>query len=321
MVMLTAGQKASISPEATEILSNLPNIPFADFLSPFLASGRRVKTLRDSTSVKLEPIEEGIIATHNLSIRTVTISGVPVVIIEPPEVKDVYKDKILLNLYGGGFIMGNARERAALLMAAEMGIRVYSVSYSRSPEVRYPVARDEALVVYRELVKTHGPGNIMCMGSSSGGQILVSMLLVARNEGLSMPARVFLCTPALDLSGDGDSVVSNADRDIMPGSLLTAIVKQNYLPKGMDPRDPLYSPIYADYDSSFPPTVVTVGTRDLCLSNGVRIFWKLKDAGVRVELLISEGMWHGFNWMENMPEAIQARKAVRTFLATSPSDT
>jgi epsilon-lactone hydrolase len=316
MVTVTPTQKASISPEAAEFLANIPKIPLAGVLSPFLASSRRAKGLRDDMAAKVSPTEEDIIARHKLKVTPTTIEKVPVLIIEPPSLSNEHKDQILLNFFGGGFIMGSARERAALLMAAEMRIRVYSVEYSKSPEVRYPVARDEALAVYRQLVAQFGAESILGMGSSAGAQILMSMLLVARAEQLPMPARLFLCTPALDLSGAGDSLVSNDGRDLMPASFLSAMVEQNYQPEGMNLTDPVYSPIYAEYDPSFSPTVITVGTRDLCLSNGVRMYWKLREAGAQVELLVADGMWHGFNWNETLPEAIQIRRSVREFLAS-----
>jgi len=314
MVTVSASQKATISSEAVELLKNITTVPFANLVSMYIASPRRAKGLRDSMAAKLTPMEDDIIARHDLHIERTTIAGIPIVVITPPAIKPGNADKILLNFYGGGFIMGNARERAGLLMASEMGIRVYSVEYSRSPEVRYPIARDEAITVYRQLVQEFSSSNILAMGSSSGAQILLSMLLVARDEKLPMPSRLYLCTPGIDLSGVGDSVVSNDGRDVMPVSLLWNMVKQNYMPEGLDATDPYYSPIYARYDSSFPPTVITVGTRDFALSNGVRMYWVLREAGVETELLVSEGMWHGFNWTEKMPEALQARKAVQSFL-------
>jgi epsilon-lactone hydrolase len=314
MVNLTPGQVASISPEGVDFINNIRMVPFANLISPFLASSGRINGLRESVSAKTTPIEEGLIEKHKHKITTVTIANVPVVVIEPPIIKPGNEKKILLNFFGGGFVMGHARERAALLMAVEMGIRVYSVSYSKSPEVRYPVARDEGVSVYRELVRKVEPKNIYGMGSSSGAQLLMSMLLVARQDGLPMPARLYLCTPAVDLSGAGDSLVSNDGRDVMPAALLSAMVTRNYKPDGIDATDQFYSPLYAQYDSQFPPTVITVGTRDVCLSNGVRMYWKLREAGVEVELLVGEGMWHGYNWDENMPEAVSTRKAVREFL-------
>ncbi|KAH8698003.1 Alpha/Beta hydrolase protein [Talaromyces proteolyticus] len=229
----------------------------------------RAKGLRREMAAQMSPNEEDLIARHKLKVTPTEIATIPLLVIEPPNLASEHEGKILLNFFGGGVIMGSARERAALLMAAEMRIRVYSVEYSKAPESRYPVARDEAFAAYREL-------NIYGMGSSAGAQILVLMLLVAHSEGIPMPARLFLCTPALDLSGAGDSMVSNEGRDIMPASFLSAMVQRNYQPNDIDLTDPLYS-----------------------------------------ELLVSEGMLHGFNWSETLPEAFQLRKTVEEFLASS----
>ncbi|KAK7931066.1 hypothetical protein PG985_001778 [Apiospora marii] len=357
MVSLTDGQKATLSPEAVDYLTNIRHVPFAQTLAPFIASPRRVPGLRRGLEEKTAPGEAALIEKHGLAVEEVTIAGLPVTVITPAAtVRPGKQGKLLFNVFGGTSIMGSPRDRGALTMAAELGVRVCSPDYTKAPEARYPVARDQCLAVYRELI-TKGlptassssspssapvpvdPADMYAMGSSSGAQILVSMLLVARSQGLPLPtAGLYLCTPALDLSGAGDSMVFNArDRDIMPVSLLTAMVSQNYAPlPGAEvdgkafsgPTDPLYSPLYADYGTPqnddddqgaaaapwFPRTVMTVGTRDFALSNGVRFYWKLREAGVEVELLVSEGMWHGFNWDPKVPEALKARAAVVAFL-------
>ncbi|KAF4339007.1 hypothetical protein FBEOM_7094 [Fusarium beomiforme] len=323
MVSLTDGQKATLSPEAVEFLSKIRHPPLANTLSSFITSPCRVPGLRQGFIEKTAPGEAALIEKHNIQITETLIAGIPVVVIEPSLIKPEKEKKILFNVFGGAFIMGSPRDRAALTMAVELGVRVYSVDYTKSPEAKYPEARDQCLAVYRELIQTGpsgtdpiDPSDIFAMGCSSGAQTLVSMLLVAKQKGLPMPtAGMYLCTPALDLSGAGDSMVFNSlGRDIMPVSLLTGMVSQNYAPEGIDVKDPLYSPIYAEYDPSFPPTVITVGTRDFALSHGIRFYWKLREAGVKVELLVSEGMWHGFNWDPVIPESIRARAAVIKFL-------
>ncbi|KAK4233386.1 Alpha/Beta hydrolase protein [Achaetomium macrosporum] len=330
MVTLTEAQKAALSPEAVNFLSNIRHIPFAATLSPFLTSPRRIPGLRRTFRDRAAAAEAELVSKHRLQLREITIAGVPVVVIEPPTIHTAKQQKILFNVHGGGFVLGNPDDRAALTMAAELGVRVYSINYTKAPEAKFPVARDQCLAVYRTLVCHGAPGgtssgpidptDIYTMGSSSGAQVLVSMLLVAQREGLPMPtAGLYLCAPALDLSGAGDSMVTNAfDRDLLPVSMLIGMASQNYVPdRGIDARDPLYSPIYADYTASFPRTVITVGTRDFALSHGVRFFWKLRDAGVEVDLLVSEGMWHGFNWDPVVPEALRARAAVVKFLERS----
>ncbi|CAG9991793.1 unnamed protein product [Clonostachys byssicola] len=242
MVSLTEGQKAALSPEAITFLEHVHHLPFAGLLSSFLTMPNRVPSLRQGVEVKMAPGEADLIAKHGLQLKEIIIANVPVVVIEPPVIHPEKESKILFNIFGGAFIMGSPRDRAALTMAAELGIPV-------------------------------------------------------------------------DLSGAGDSMVFNArDRDIMPYSLLYSMVAQNYFEEGVDLKDPLVSPIYASYDTWFPRTVITVGTRDFALSNGIRFHWKLREAGVETELLVSEGMWHGFVWDPVVPEAQTARAAVIKFM-------
>ena len=53
----------------------------------------------------------------------------------------------------------------------------------------------------------------------------------------------------------------------------------------------MLSPIYEDFQG-FPPTILTSGTRDLFLSNTVRVHRKMRAAGVDAELEVFEGQSH-----------------------------
>ena len=65
----------------------------------------------------------------------------------------------------------------------------------------------------------------------------------------------------------------------------------------------MLSPVYGDV-SGFPPTLLTSGTRDLFLSNTARMHLKLREAGVRADLIVFEGMSHAHYLMmaANAPE-------------------
>src|SRR5262245_32354342 len=60
---------------------------------------------------------------------------------------------------------------------------------------------------------------------------------------------------------------------------------------GRDLKDPMLSLVYADF-SNFAPTILTSGTRDLLLSNTVRVHRKLRDGGVDSFLPVFEGQSH-----------------------------
>ncbi len=81
------------------------------------------------------------------------------------------------------------------------------------------------------------------------------------------------------------------------------------------PRDPLASPIHAAYGPWLPPTLLTSGTRDLFLSDCVRLQRRMRRAGApSVRLEVWEEMWHAFNTQPHLPEGAEARAEMAAFL-------
>jgi acetyl esterase/lipase len=64
----------------------------------------------------------------------------------------------------------------------------------------------------------------------------------------------------------------------------------------------------------FPPTILTSGTRDLLLSNTVRVHRKLREAGVEASLQVYEGMSHAHYLRDDTaPETREVFKEIATF--------
>ena len=64
----------------------------------------------------------------------------------------------------------------------------------------------------------------------------------------------------------------------------------------------------------FPPTILTSGTRDLFLSNTVRVHRKLRQAGVEAVLQVFEGESHAQYYRDiTSPEAIDYNTEVAGF--------
>ena len=111
----------------------------------------------------------------------------------------------------------------------------------------------------------------------------------------------------------GDYNIFNSSHDLLDNKIAVEDFKQLYA-GDVDLKDELLSPIYAQLSGPLPPTVIITGTRDLLLSQCLRLYWKLRDAGGKAELLVSEGIWHGFTWEADLPEGIQARTAAWEFV-------
>jgi acetyl esterase/lipase len=83
-----------------------------------------------------------------------------------------------------------------------------------------------------------------------------------------------------------------------------------------DQKHPYVSPVYGDYSQGFPPTLIQAGTKEIFLSNAVRHYQALDNAGIPVKLDLYEGMWHIFQVFNyDLPESKTARKKVRAFLS------
>ena len=121
-------------------------------------------------------------------------------------------------------------------------------------------------------------------------------------------------TPEVDLTESGDSFAANLGIDtilglLMPVNLLYAA--------GHDLAHPYLSPLFGDFTKGFPPTFLQAGTRDLFLSNTVRMHRALRHAGVHAELHVFEAMPHGGFF--GAPEDEDVLWAVRDFVRRSVS--
>lgn len=212
----------------------------------------------------------------------------------------VKPDCAYLDFHGGALVFGGGEAcRAQTRMQADQhGALCYGVDYRMPPEHPYPAALDDAMAAYRYVLERHAPSRIVIGGRSAGGNLAAALLLRAKDEGLPLPAGLVLLSPQVDLTESGDSFQVNQMVDVvLPGSL----TRNNELyAGGADLSHPYLSPLFGDL-KGFPPTFLQSGTRDLFLSNAVRMHRALRRASVDAELHIFEAMPHG-GFQGNTPE-------------------
>jgi len=219
--------------------------------------------------------------------------------------------RVVLNIHGGGLTFGGgpAARRSTQLMAANMGLRTWGMDYRQLPHHPFPAGIDDCMVVYRELLEHHDPKNIVVMGQSGGGNFSLALTLRTRDEGLPVPAALGLISPVVDFTFQGDTWYTNAQ-----GTTPDDFIHMLTMYRTENPVEhPYISPLFGDYDDSFPPTIITAGTRDMLLSDAVRLHRKLVNAGVTTELHVWEAAPHGL-FMGYAPEDREQIQQVRAFL-------
>lgn len=221
-------------------------------------------------------------------------------------------DYVYVDFHGGALVFGGGEAcRAGARMQADLhGVTCYGVDYRTPPEHPHPAALDDALAAYRLALERHRPERIVVGGRSAGGNIATALLIRARDAGLPLPAGLVLLSPQVDLTESGDSFETNRLVDVvLPGSLMAS----NLLyAAGAELSAPLLSPLFGEL-AGLPPTFLQSGTRDLFLSNTVRMHRALRRAEVPAELHVFEAMPHGgFGGMT--PEDRELQDEVRRFV-------
>jgi acetyl esterase/lipase len=158
------------------------------------------------------------------------------------------------------------------------------------------------------------PKNMAIFGSSAGGALTLSMIHRAKQDSLPLPAAIAPGTPMSDLTGSGDTFRTNAMLDNVLVAYGANCDKRAALyTNGGDIKDPMLSPLFGDMHG-FPPTILTSGTRDLLLSNTVRVHRKLRQAGVEAVLQVFEGQSHAQYYRDvNAPETREAFEEIASF--------
>ena len=246
-----------------------------------------------------------------------TIAGVHVYLVNPDTVAPENRNRLLVNVHGGGYVSfaGRACLTEAVVMAHYSKTQVLSIDYRMPPDHPFPAAVDDTVAVWKEVLKTHPAKNLALFGTSAGGGLTLATILRLKELHLPLPAAILAGTPWSDLTKTGDTYFTNEYIDNVLGSEDGQLDAASKLYAGShDRKEPLLSPVYGDF-SGFPPTILISGTRDLFLSDTVRVHQKLLKAGVEAQLLVFEAASHAeYLVVPDSPESADAFTEAARFL-------
>ncbi len=254
-----------------------------------------------------------------VTVKNGTLNGVNTYTITPPHISPENRNRVLLHFHPGAYVYlgGESGIGEAILMAHYSRTKVVSVDYRMAPDHPFPAALNDAVTVWKKLARTYKPGRIGVFGTSAGGGLTLALVHKLKSLNLPLPGAIAAGTPWSDLTKTGDSYFTNEGIDGVIGTADGPLLACAKLYAGTeDPKNPLLSPVYGDF-ARFPPSIMTTGTRDLFLSNTVRVHRKLRQAGVHAELQVFEAMSHGeYSFMPDSPESKEAFTEIARFLAT-----
>ena len=257
-----------------------------------------------------------IIEAHVESIQEVDLGGVRTLIVTPRDYNAGNDDRATVFFFGGAYVVGSPYADLPIIarLASRLGIRIYAPFYRRAPEHPCPAAIDDGFAIYRLLLASFPADRLVVAGKSAGGNLALSVVLRARQLGVPVPAAIALISPWCDLTASGESQRQPAGFDPTMDYRCHLREPAAAYAGDYDGKDPVVSPLYADFDRDFPPTLITTGTREGFLSDAARLSVKMRQAGIDVRLHVWEGMWHSFEWYHDIPEADLSLDEIAAFL-------
>ena len=124
----------------------------------------------------------------------------------------------MLYVHGGAYFFGSVDEHRYQMQrhARKLRARVLAPRYRLSPQFPFPCGLHDCLATYLYLLKSQDPSTIVLAGDSAGGGMVLSLLVILRDQGLPMPAGAILISPWVDLTHSFPSVAEGSTFDYIP---------------------------------------------------------------------------------------------------------
>ncbi|WBO21330.1 alpha/beta hydrolase [Sphingomonas abietis] len=225
-------------------------------------------------------------------------------------------ERVFIYFHGGGYVCGDPwmwRQFNGLLSKAS-GFYGLGFGYRLAPEHPFPAAIEDSLQGYQWLLDTGiKPSNIILVGDSAGGGLVLSVMMAARDRGVPLPAGGIALSPWTDLELSGETITLKTD-PLTTVESATGMAKR-FLGEA-DARNPLASVLYGDF-SGLPPLHLEAGENDLLFSDSTRLVRRLEDYAVPVDFHATPGAIHSFPALASAtPEGQAAIARMAAFMRT-----
>jgi len=211
----------------------------------------------------------------------------------------------LVYLHGGGWVLGSldTHDRIMRLLAEKSGAAVLGVDYRLAPENKFPAAYDDALAALRHLLREGAslgidPARLAVGGDSAGANLALATCLQ-----LDAAARAAVKLQLLYYGSFGlaDSASRRAFGNETDGLTKDGLdyFRDCLLRSPADAEDLRYDCLSADL-RGLPPAFIAATDLDPLLDDSRALAELLAAAGVAHELIVYEGVLHGFLHLSRM---------------------
>jgi epsilon-lactone hydrolase len=250
----------------------------------------------------------------DVKLEAVDLGGTPG---ESSTVPGSEADQALLFFHGGGYCSGSILSHRRMVTEAgrKAGRRTLAVGYRLAPEHPFPAALEDAVKAWRFLREQGiSARDIAVGGDSAGGGLTIALITHLRDTGMELPACGWLVSPWTDLTLSGSTLATKEAVDPLIHEGYLRELREAYLPKDLDRKDPRVSPLFANL-SGLPPMLIQVGSDETLLADATRLAAAAGAAAVAVTLEVWPHMIHAWPvWNARLQAGREALASAGAFI-------
>jgi monoterpene epsilon-lactone hydrolase len=231
--------------------------------------------------------------------------------------------RVILYLPGGAYISRTPNLHTSMVsrLCTQSGARALICYYRLAPEHPFPACLEDSVAAYNWLLEQgYQPEQISIAGDSAGGGLTLSTLLKLRDLKRPLPACAVMMSPLLDVGDMAPSRTKNALSDsALPHPNARGINPRPLFLGAEDPKGPLVSPIYGEYQG-LPPMYVLVSDSEMLLDDSLRLARRAQLFNVTVRVDIWRRVPHVWTVMSFLPESKDGLQRMGKFIAAHTSN-
>ena len=240
--------------------------------------------------------------SKNLSLKDIYLNDDKTIFMRKYEPNKINTDKALLFFHGGGYVLGSIETHHNFVasMSIYLGMKIYSLEYSLSPENKFPIALGDAKKAYHRVMQEYDNEEILLCGDSAGAHLVAGLSYDLSESNIPSPFAQILIYPMVCPSLNYESMELYKENFLLTKSSMQWFWEQLRFSKA-DYNNPRFNLLKQDEIKKLQiKTLVVTAGFDPLHDEGVAYADLLENNGNQVKRLHFEELIHGFVNLTNI---------------------
>tara|TARA_B100000886_G_scaffold78255_1_gene50723 strand:- start:503 stop:1525 length:1023 start_codon:yes stop_codon:yes gene_type:complete len=243
--------------------------------------------------------------SNDISLKDIYLKDDRTTFLRKYEPDNIKTDKTLLFFHGGGYVLGSVETHHNFVasMSVYLGMKIYSVEYSLSPENKFPIALRDAKKAYLKIMQEYANKKIILCGDSAGAHLAAALSYDLCESNIPPPLAQILIYPMVCPSLNYESMELYKENFLLTKSSMQWFWQQLRL-SDVDNHNPRFNLLKQENGKELQiKTLIVTAGFDPLHDEGIAYADMLEKNGNEVKRLHFEKLIHGFVNLTNIREA------------------